>query len=48
MRVEVNEYTTFTDVTKNTIQVDNAIDARYSEDTVRVCWGKANATTASF
>lgn len=32
MRVEVNEYVSFSDVTKNTIQIDNTIDAKYSED----------------
>lgn len=44
MWVEVNEYISFSDVTKNTVQEDNAVDAKHSEDIVRVCWGKANAS----
>lgn len=48
MWVEVNEYISFSDVTKNAVQVGNAIDAKYSEDTIRMCWGRADATTASF
>lgn len=40
MWVEVNEYISFSDVTKNTVQEDNAVDAKHSEDIVRVCWEK--------